>query len=230
MSGSSSRAPARARCRSSPTPRRSGRLRNASMSKFCLTSVTSLSGFIPFFDSAARCSNSLPKIQTPNFLPAHLLERVDAADLNVTSVVPLRAIDLADVDEVVPGVALRERARHPVDAELGLLPEHDLLRDDVRPAGLDVHVEARLLVVALAPSRRSSRRTAPATTHLSWSVTFVSPWPEARSPGQARAPDRDRSDHEQRRARDVPPSSPHAAPPLASTRLQSSIDGCQLSA
>jgi hypothetical protein len=61
------------------------------MSKFCLTSVTSLSGFIPFFTSAARCSNSFPKIQTPNFLPRIFLNVLIPLDLKVTSVVPLRA-------------------------------------------------------------------------------------------------------------------------------------------
>ena len=65
--------------------------RNAIMSKFCLTTVTSLSGSMPFLTSAARCSNSLPRIQTPNFLPRIFLNVLMPLALNVTSVVPERA-------------------------------------------------------------------------------------------------------------------------------------------
>ena len=65
---------------------------------------------------------------------------------------------------------------HPVDPELGLASEHDLLGKDVRAAGLDVHVEPDLLVVTLR-----FRRVVPGELRLhdplDWSVTFVSPWP-----------------------------------------------------
>src|SRR6266498_4760358 len=43
--------------------------RNATMSKFCLTRVTSFFGSSPHLTSAACCSNSFPRIQTPYFLP-----------------------------------------------------------------------------------------------------------------------------------------------------------------
>ena len=61
------------------------------MSKFCLTSVTSFFGSRPALTSAACCSNSLPKIQTPYFLPFIFAIVLMPLFLNVTSVVPLRA-------------------------------------------------------------------------------------------------------------------------------------------
>ena len=61
------------------------------MSKFCLTSVTSFFGSRPALTSAASCSNSLPKIQTPYFFPFICAIELIPASLNVTSVVPLRA-------------------------------------------------------------------------------------------------------------------------------------------
>src|SRR5207245_832132 len=58
-------------------------------------------------------------------------------------------VDLRDVDQVLPRVALGEQARQPVDAELGLSAEDDLLRADVRTADLEVHVETGLPVEPL---------------------------------------------------------------------------------
>ncbi len=63
------------------------------------------------------------------------------------------------------------------------LPSDDLLRDDVRAADLDVHVEPGLLVVALGLAPRSSRRTGPASTHLLLErhlVSCVPPTPRPR--------------------------------------------------
>ena len=57
--------------------------------------------------------------------------------------------DLGDVDDVVPLVARRQQVVQPVDAELRLSAEHDLLRDDVGPADADGHVEPFVLVVPL---------------------------------------------------------------------------------
>src|SRR5205823_288402 len=56
---------------------------------------------------------------------------------------------LRDVHEVLPVVARSQEARQPVDPELRLLAEHDLLGRDARTADLDVHVEVLVLVVAL---------------------------------------------------------------------------------
>ena len=116
---------------------------------------------MPFFTSAASCSNSFPKIQTPNFLPRIFLNVVDAARLEGHLGRTAPGVDLCDVDEIVAGVPVREQARQPVDPELRAASEHDLLGDDVRAARLDVHVEARPACRSPSPWRRSSRRTAP---------------------------------------------------------------------
>ena len=60
------------------------------MSKFCLTRVTSFFGSSPAFTSAACCSNSLPRIQTPYFFPFIFLIVLIPLSFQVTSVVPLR--------------------------------------------------------------------------------------------------------------------------------------------
>ena len=102
------------------------------MSKFCLTSVTSFFGSRPALTSAACCSNSLPKIQTPYFLPfifaIELMPDVLARHLGRAAA----GVHLSDVDEVVARITVREEARQPVDPELRLSSEHDLLGDDVR--------------------------------------------------------------------------------------------------
>ena len=119
------------------------------MSNGCATTLTSFCGSRPFFVSAAKSLCSLPPSHTPTFLPSQV------GDLVETGVLPghlghaAAREDLRDVDDVAALVARCQQVVEPVDPELGLAAEHDLLGDDVRAAHLDRHVEALVLVVPL---------------------------------------------------------------------------------
>ena len=91
----------------------------------------------------------VPAEPDPDLLALELRDLVEAAVLPRHLGHPRAGEDLRDVDEVLPLVTGREQAVEPVDAELGLSAEDDLLGDDVRPAGPDRDVEALVLVETL---------------------------------------------------------------------------------
>ena len=102
------------------------------MSNGCATISTSFCGSMPFFVSAANSLCSLPPSQTPTFLPRRSSTDVDPLVLERDLGHPGAGEDLGDVDDVLALVAGREQVVEPVDPELRLSAEHDLLGDDVR--------------------------------------------------------------------------------------------------
>ena len=105
-------------------------------------------------------SNSLPKSQTPIFLP------LKSAGLVMFELLPrhgqgARALeDLGDVDQVGGGVADSglEDLGHPADREFGAVGGGaGCLRDDVRAAGHDRQLDPGRVVVALLDRREVAR-------------------------------------------------------------------------
>ena len=165
-SGSSSRAPARARCRSSPRPRRSACCRNRFMSNGCLTIVTSLE-FVRVDAVLRQRGEQLGLVAAApdaDLLALHLRDRVDP-------VVLPRELGHARCARrparsrrcCRPSRAWRSRFGSQSRPNCAWPPSDDLLGRDVRAADLELHVEPGLLVVALLDAPRSSRRTAPAS-------------------------------------------------------------------
>ena len=125
------------------------------MSNGCCTIVTPwfFAGSMPAFVSAAKSSYWLPPSQFATFLPFIFAIVVMPELFHVSCVIPERAKTCAMLTSVRALVTRREQARQPVDAELRLTRRDDGLRDDVRAAVLQRHVEALGLVEALERGR-----------------------------------------------------------------------------
>ena len=107
-----------------------------------------------FVPRPAVTSNSLPKSQTPTFLPASLQMSSSPVSFQVTDRVPERWKIWAMSTRSEPGLAGLEDLRDPGDRELGAVGRRaDLLRDDRRAAVDEVDVEVLGLVVALLVGR-----------------------------------------------------------------------------
>ena len=84
-----------------------------------------------------------------DLLALHLRDRGDAAVLPGQLGHAAPRVDLSDAHDLFSAVTEGEHARNPVDTELRLLAEHNLLGCDRRAADLQVHVEPGLRVVPL---------------------------------------------------------------------------------
>ena len=145
-SGSSTRAPARARCRSSPMRRRSCAAGTGSCRTAGWTIVTPLffAGFMPFFVSAAKSSYWLPPSQYADLLAPHLRDRVDAASPSRSArSSPSARRPARSLTSLVPLSRAANRLGSQSTPNCAWPDGDDLLRDDVRAAVLQRHVEAR---------------------------------------------------------------------------------------
>ena len=116
-----------------------------------------------FCDRPAVTSNSLPKSQTPTFLPASLQMSSSPVSFQATDRVPERWKIWAMSTRSEPGLAGLEDLRDPRDRELGAVGGRaDLLRDDRRAAVEELDRRGSRPRSSPARRPRSSRRTGPA--------------------------------------------------------------------
>ena len=112
--------------------------------------LASRPGVRPQLAQAAVTSNSLPKSQTPTFLPASLQVSSMPLSFQVTDRVPERWKIWAMSTRSEPRLPGLEDLRHPRDRELGAVGRRaDLLRDD-RRARRRANVTSRFSVVEVA--------------------------------------------------------------------------------